>query len=203
VKLSCFTVGLALVGSLAASLLFATGAHAQVNVNIYETHTTDAGGGAPYSDPVGSFVSPTVSFGTDTGFNWHPFGLDSFGADITGCFTAPTTGVYQFATNSDDGSQLFLNGVLNVDNGGPHGPNFAAGSPIALTAGDNVDLHLQFYEDFGGPAGLDLLVQGPGDEDFNLVSSNDLTCVPEPGSLALLATGGMPFLGLLRRRWRA
>ena len=37
-----------------------------------------------------------------------------------------------------------------------------------------------------------------GPVTYDIIS--DSTVVPEPGSLALLATGGLPLLGFLRRR---
>ena len=51
------------------------------------------------------------------------------GTDLTGEFSVrwrgvvhcPTAGAYQFSTNSDDGSQLFIDGQLVVDNSGSHG----------------------------------------------------------------------------------
>ena len=80
-----------------------------------------------------------------------------------------------------------------------------AAAPIFLTAGDDIALEIHHFEDFEGDAGLDLLVKGPGDATSRLVTAQELDCAnmtPEPNSLALLATGGLPLLGFLRRRGR-
>src|SRR5262245_22491784 len=54
---------------------------------------------------------------------------------------------YTFATTSDDGSRLFVDGRLVVDNGGVHGPQTASGR-IQLDAGSH--FVLLEYEQAGG-----------------------------------------------------
>jgi choline-sulfatase len=44
-----------------------------------------------------------------------------FSIQWTGYITIPKTGIYSFFTSSDDGSWLFIDDNLVVDNGGPHG----------------------------------------------------------------------------------
>lgn len=200
----CKAVG-ALVGSLAVAGMLATTAHADVNVNIYQNHGT-TGDGFPYSNLWTSFTSPAVTFGTDTGFMWKPApDLLDWGADITGCYMAPKTGDYLFGLVSDDGSTLRLDGSLIVDSGGAKGtidPTMAA-SPLHLTAGQDLDLEIRYFEDFRGHAGLDLYVKGPGDERPRLVTPGELDCAsatPEPCTLALLGLGAAPLA--LRRRSR-
>src|SRR5438105_11576859 len=112
-KQSSARLTLVLAGSLAASVLAATGARADVNVNIYRDHQI-TGDGSPYSTLWATFTAPKVSFGTDTGFFWFPTELHGFGADITGTFTAQTTGNYLFGLASDDGSRLYLNNNLGT-----------------------------------------------------------------------------------------
>jgi hypothetical protein len=208
-KQSRVKIALVLAGSVAASLLAATGARADVNVDIYRDHTT-TGDGTPYGSLWAIFTAPQVSFGTDTGFMWFPTELGAFGADITGTFTAQQTGNYLFGLASDDGSRLFLNNDLGtpvVDHGGasPSLDVLNALAPISLTAGQSIPLEIRFFEDFGGHSGVDLYVKGPGDDGSRLVSAQELrsaSTTPEPSSLALLATGGLPLLGFLRRRRR-
>ena len=77
----------------------------------------------------GSFTSPAVSFGTATGFNWHPFGLADFGADVTGSVDA-AGGTYHISLFSDDASYLFIDGVLQISRPGPHGPDRGRVSPM-------------------------------------------------------------------------
>jgi len=163
---------------------------ALIDVNIYSGFS-DSGGGAPYSNLVGSFTSSDIAFATNTGYSWHPFGLSSFGADMTGFLEVTTTGTYGFTLNSDDGSLLFIDGSLVVDNGGGHGPTAVTGS-INLSAGIH-PFEVQFFEDFGGPSGVDLsLPSGVNYEGQQ---------VPEPSTMLLLSMG-IAGLGLLRRRFK-
>lgn len=179
---------------VALGIAASTSSFALVDVTIFGDWNT-GNDGTPFADPLGSFTSPAVSFGTDTGFNWHPLGQNAFGAQITGDFVASTAGDYTFGLNSDDGSGLYLDGLPEVSNGGAHGPTFVAGNTVTLAAGSSHPFVLNFFEDFGGYSGVDLLVKGPGDSDYRLVSPSEVT--PEPASLAVLAIGAAT---LLRKR---
>ena len=145
-----------------------------------------SGGGAPYSGFVGGFNSPDIMFATNTGYNWHPFGLSEFGADITSGLYVASSGTYTFTLNSDDGSQLFIDGVLVVDNGAPHSPNIASNS-VVLSGGVH-SLEVQFFECCGGPSGVDLAL--PAGTSYT----------PEPSTLAMLGTAVLGIAGTLRRK---
>ena len=175
--------------SLILVLILAQDAKADLNVDIYSGHS-GTGGGAPYSGLVGSFTSPDVMFATNTGYAWHPFGLGVFGADITGFLNVPVNGNYTFTLNSDDGSQLFIDGGLVVDNGGAHGPQVASGS-ISLSAGLH-PFEVQFFEDFGGPSGVDLYL--PTDVNYG-------SPVPEPSTMLLLGSGLLGLAGYGRKKF--
>ncbi|PWU08507.1 MAG: hypothetical protein C5B50_29435 [Verrucomicrobia bacterium] len=129
------------------------GSASSVLAKIYSGNV-NAGGGAPYSGFVGSVTSSSVSFATDNGYSWHPFGLANYGADITGCLIVATNDVYTFTLNSDDGSLLLIDGTLVVDNGGVHPPATSSGT-ASLTAGAH-SFEVQFFECCDGPAGVDL-----------------------------------------------
>lgn len=187
-----------LLGTLALAITIAP-SFAAVNVDIFATHTTDSGGGAPYADYVGSFTSPMVDFATTTGYNWHPFGLQEFGALVTGYLCVPESGLYTFALGSDDGSLLYLNNNIVVDRGGPTGPGTTYGAPIALPGNTPIPLKIEYYEDFGGPAGLDLyMIDASG--NTTLVPESYLKTVPEPGTIAAIATGALGLFGFRRRK---
>jgi hypothetical protein len=130
-----------------------------VNVNIYSGHST-RGGGTPFTGLVNSFTAQGIQFGASTGYNWHPLNsntqqpLSDFGADITGTITAPAAGTYSFTLGSDDGSQLYIDGNLVIDNGGER--NFTdATQTVSLTAGTH-SLEVQFFESGTGQSGVDL-----------------------------------------------
>jgi hypothetical protein len=142
-----------------------------VQVEIYTGHSR-IGGGAPYSGFVGSFTSSRVSFAAETGYNWHPFSLNDFGADITGYLDVAAAGTYTFALNSDDGSLLFIDGSLVVDNGGAHAPRVTIGS-ANLTAGRHC-FEVQFFECCSGESGVDLIL--PPGVLYGCPPSCKLTC---------------------------
>lgn len=180
---------LGLVASTAL-LTVAAAAQAQVTTFVYRNHS-DTGGGTPYSDLVGTLHTAGVSFATDTGFNWHPFGLADFGSDSFGSVVASAAGDYTFHLSSDDGAVVFLDSNLLIDRGGPHGPSTTDGT-VHLTAGSH-SFEVQFFECCGGPSGVDFslptgVVIGPG--------------VPEPATWAMLIAG-FGGLGAMMRRRRA
>lgn len=119
------------------------------------------GGGAPYSSRIGAFRSSDIQFATNTGFNWHPFNQDAFGANLSGCLEVRRTGTYTFTLNSDDGSELWIDGNLVVNNPDPHPPATATGSTL-LTAGVH-SFEVHFFECCSGPSGVDLTLP-PGVE---------------------------------------
>ena len=71
-----------------------------------------------------------------------------FSIEWEGKLYAPTTGRYLFATNSDDGSFLYVNGQLVVDNGGHHGDRYVEGW-IDLQQGFQ-DIWIRYFQDDGG-----------------------------------------------------
>jgi hypothetical protein len=139
-----------------AMVLIGAGNAGAINVEVFSGFTCCSGSGTPYSDLAGTFQSPDIQFGTATSFNWHPFGLESFGARLTGSLGVASDGMHTFTLCSDDGSLLFIDGTLVIDNGGDHGPQCIEGS-AALTAGTH-SFEVQFFECCGGPSGVDLLL---------------------------------------------
>jgi hypothetical protein len=170
---------------LAASAL----ASAQVTTNVYSSFGTFDG--PPIAGLVGTLDTPGVTFATDNGYAWHPFGLGSFGSESTGTLSVAAPGVYSFGLDSDDGSTLYIDGALVVSNGGAHGP-FTVSSPALLSAG----LHsftVNFYEDFGGPSGVDLILP----DGVTITGA-----IPEPETYALMLAG-LGVVGAVARRRRA
>ncbi len=90
-------------------------------------------------------------------WDWGPGGpegwnrVDHFSIRWTGTITAPESGLYQLGTSSDDGSFLYLDGQLHVDNGGTHGMNMKS-RPVELKAGEPHQVRVDMQE-FGGGAG--------------------------------------------------
>ncbi len=109
------------------------------------------------------FTNPSDSANNDWGTG-SPDPLvpnDKFSASYTGTFVAPSTGLYTFRTRSDDGVRLYINGVLVIDNWTDHGPTNNDALPYLLTAGQNFDVKLEYYENAGG-AVMQFLWSQPG-----------------------------------------
>ncbi|MHC4425092.1 MAG: PA14 domain-containing protein [Planctomycetota bacterium] len=84
---------------------------------------------------------------------------DDFGFRFSGQIDIATAGDYTFYTTSDDGSQLFIDGAMLVDNDGTHGMVEQSGT-VNLTAGLH-DIVVTMFE-LGGGEGLDVEWEGPG-----------------------------------------
>lgn len=103
--------------------------------------------------PVISRVDARVDFAlVDKRFAGTRLSQD-FCARWSGIVRCPVDATYQFFTESDDGSQLFIDDKLVVDNGGAHAMRERAGE-IQLSAGDH-SLRLDFVQG-EGEAGLRL-----------------------------------------------
>ena len=150
--------------------------------------STTVGGGAPYTGLVGSFQSPDIQFATTTGFNWHPFGQSTFGAQMTGFLQVETSGTYPFTLTSDDGGLLFIDGDLVVDNPGPHPPMTTSNS-VFLTAGTH-PFEVQFFECCSGPSGINLDLPSGVAYGFTGTPGKE-NCLGQSVSALALQFGGM------------
>ncbi len=110
------------------------------------------------------FTGKPVKIQTDSeiNFNWGqegPTGLgrDNFSVSWSGKLTARESGTYYLATESDDGSRVFINDELIVDNWGDHAPTTQIGM-IELLAEKPVDIKIVVYE-HGGGASIKLMWQ--------------------------------------------
>jgi hypothetical protein len=130
----------------------------------------DTGRGTPFNFSggalVGSFFAPDINFGNGS-VQWNPSGLSiNFGADITATIRVATAGTYTFNTSSDDGSLLFIDGQLVVNNNFAQGFTERQGS-IQLSAGTHT-MEVQYAQAFGGsalsatlPAGVSYVYEQP------------------------------------------
>ena len=78
---------------------------------------------------------------------------------FTGMITIPVPGLYQFFTESDDGSRLYLHHKVVVDNWGTHASQEKRGE-IELTAGEHPIMVTYFNG--GGESRLKVSLAGPG-----------------------------------------
>lgn len=97
---------------------------------------------------------------------------DHFGLRFTGFITVPADGMYAFATRSDDGSELFIDGQRIVDNGGLHGAVERSGE-AGLRAGTHA-IEIRYFEAWGGES-LEVTWQPPGG-GWEPIPAAALTC---------------------------
>lgn len=86
-------------------------------------------------------------------------GVDNFSIRWTGTFTPPESRSYLLGTISDDGTRLYLDDKLIVDNWGNHGMVQVV-DQVVLEAGKSYAIRIEFYED-GGGAGAQFVWQDP------------------------------------------
>ncbi|HEY3322308.1 MAG TPA: autotransporter-associated beta strand repeat-containing protein [Planctomycetota bacterium] len=92
-------------------------------------------GGSPATQNVGT-SAPTTAFNFNSGGAFYPGGpTGSFGVEWTGMLTIAGAGNYTFYSNTDDGSRLYVDNILVIDNDGPHGMQTGTSAAIALSAG--------------------------------------------------------------------
>jgi hypothetical protein len=161
-------------------------------VEVFSEYTKDSNDGSPFynADLVKSYYTDwdydkNYFYMAQNGKAWedHWFPLEddiSFGARLTGSFYAANDGKYDFFTWSDDGSAMYIDGVLVVGNGGDHSPKTAYTSAYPITAGLH-SITINFYEEWGGNSCITAAIDG----------ALQPSPVPEPSTIILLISGLM------------
>ena len=90
-----------------------------------------------------------VNFDWGTGSPDPALGADTFSVRWSGLVLVPETGNYTFSTLNSDGLRLYLNGVLVIDDYVDQATHWTDGVSLSLTAGQLVDLQLEYYENTG------------------------------------------------------
>lgn len=119
-----------------------------------------------------SRTDATVDFNWGTGAPAPEIAPDTFSVRWSGRIVPRFSEVYTFATSSDDGVRLRVNGVSLIDNWTDHAPTENRGS-IRLTAGTAYDIQMDYYEN-GGGAVARLLWSSPS-QPRQIVPSSALT----------------------------
>ena len=109
--------------------------------------------------PTGVTTAPDVNWSSTNGSLYTGGPSETFGLLITAKINIPTEGSWTFYTDSDDGSDLVIDGVTIVDNDGLHAMRERSGT-VTLTAGWH-QLTSRLFEN-GGRVGHILRWQGPG-----------------------------------------
>ncbi len=111
-------------------------------------------------------------------------GTSNYALKFTTVLTVTTGGTYTFTTRSDDGSQLYLDGVQIVDNDGLHGAVTVTSAGQVLAAG-TYTLEATFFERGGGEV-MDVAMSGPdtGNVFVNLENYADVSSPFKAGPLS-------------------
>jgi len=107
----------------------------------------------PLPDVSGRPVAGTTTFSViDQNFDANPpFGLyEDFIVKYEGYITAPITGNIVFYPVGDDGTKLFIDGILRDNNWRDKGGGGYPTAPIAFVEGESRPLTFWFYENGGG-----------------------------------------------------
>jgi hypothetical protein len=94
-------------------------------------------------------TDPTVNFDWGSGSPDPSIGPDTFSVRWTGQVQPQFSETYTFYTDSDDGVRLWVNGQLIINNWTNHAPTENSGA-LSLSAGQKVDLKMEYYENGGG-----------------------------------------------------
>lgn len=107
-------------------------------------------------------VNPPVAIGQVVNYDLSPrLQDDQFGFSFGGFIQIDVAGTYTFYTTSNDGSQLFINDALVVDNDGTHSPREKSGM-IDLPVGRH-EIVVTYFEGRGTEV-LEVEYKGPGIE---------------------------------------
>ncbi len=108
---------------------------------------------------LGTVTLINLADGGASDLGWPGGSADDWGQHFMGTVTVAQAGTWTFYTESGDGSQLWVDGILVVDNDGVHGMTTVSGS-VALTAGAH-DIEVKWF-DSSGSQGLIVSWSGPG-----------------------------------------
>jgi hypothetical protein len=153
-----------------AMTLVSFAATAQINVDYY-TGFVPSGDGTPFSNVVGHESTPAIRYAMDNWWSWHPFGLGAFGAQMKGTLLVKAAGSYPFALTSDDGSRLYVDGKMVLDNGGDHRQTTVL-TILKLSAGYHPFV-LNYWQNGFGASGVDLAI--PAGVEFSDAGASDVT----------------------------
>lgn len=105
--------------------------------------------GADFSNLKLTRTDANVAFDWGTGSPDPSLGTGAFSVRWSGQLQVPETGSYTFSSLTSDGVRLYINGVAVLDKFAEQETKWNDGSPIQLTAGQRVELQMEYYEKTG------------------------------------------------------
>jgi beta-glucosidase len=112
--------------------------------------------------PITTQVDPAVSYNWNGASPAPGVAGTNFSVKWTGTLAPPTTGTYTFGLSSDDGSRLYINGQLVIDNWRDQALTTET-AQVQLTAGTPVQIEVDYYQG-GGAAQVNLGWEPPGQD---------------------------------------
>ncbi|HEV1284174.1 MAG TPA: PA14 domain-containing protein [Bryobacteraceae bacterium] len=130
--------------------------------------------------PAGTIYTTSLNIPTQNfrrGFPGVTKRFEWFAIDYTGRFWAEKPGDYNFSLTSDDGSKLYIDGDLIVDNDGIHATQERSGT-VRLSRGVH-DIRVSYFQ---GPADeLALVLKvAPPEEHFRIFNTDEFKPPPSP-----------------------
>lgn len=125
--------------------------------------------------PIAVGVLPNIDIQSTSAAMYSGGRTDNFGIRFTGEINIPTAGLWTFAMSSDDGSDLWINGVRVVINDGLHSMTVRTGT-VTLSAGWHT-LEARVFDRSGG-CGVIMSWTAPGGTTASVVPPNALRCSP-------------------------
>jgi len=107
--------------------------------------------------------------------------LEWFAIDYTGKFWIGTPGEYRFELTSDDGSMLYIDDKLVIDNGGLHPPVTLTGA-VQLAGGIH-SIRVAYFQGLKYHVALVLKIAGPG-QKFRVFSTDEFKPPADPETWA-------------------
>ncbi|MEO8132252.1 MAG: PA14 domain-containing protein, partial [Bryobacteraceae bacterium] len=104
-----------------------------------------------------------------------------FAIEYTGRFWIEKPGAYKFQLTSDDGSKLYIDDALVVNNDGQHPPQTVTAA--AELSGGIHRLRVSYFQGRRFQVALQLMIAGPG-EPFRVFSTDEFKPPPNPETWA-------------------
>jgi len=101
-----------------------------------------------------------------------------FAIDYTGRFYVDKPGKYRFALASDDGSKLYIDDKVVINNDGIHG-TLRVDTTVKLAGGIH-RIRLSYFQGPRFEVSLMLGIAGPGDTEFRAFNTNEFKPPPNP-----------------------
>ena len=136
--------------------------------------------------PVFTRIDSAINFDYADGSPDARIPKDNFSVRWTGKIIGPATGRIKLALGSDDGSFLYINNRLIIDNGGDHGEQYVFGE-FEMEKDKLYDIRIDFFE-HGGGASAKLGWQDPSEKD-QLPTFDQAVALAKTSDMAILCVG--------------